>query len=86
MLGAKLVTTTLDKLVRGNPLDSVAQIESIVSRFRESAGRAAGRGATATLLRPAPPDDRWTCARRFEIFLNARLARFGGIFLLGARF
>jgi hypothetical protein len=81
-LGAKLVTTTLDKL-RGNPVESVTQIENIVA---ESAR------ANVVLLAEeksdAPPPR--AGARPMDLrealqnFLTARLARFGGIYLLGA--
>jgi hypothetical protein len=85
-LGAKLVTTTLDRLVRANPLESVAQIESIVAESakapvvllaeeRSDASPSRASGGRPLDLREA-----------LQTFLNARLARFGGIFLLGADF
>jgi hypothetical protein len=82
-LGAKLVTTSLDKLVRGNAVESVTQIENLVAESDRAsvvflieektdvpAARVAGRAID--LREP------------LLIFLNARLTRFRGIFLLGS--
>ena len=79
-LGAKLVTTTWDKLVRGGVLGPVVEIESIVT---ESSKRSVVVLVEGRHKAPAP-----RAARRpwdFEGlpgFFDARLARFGGILLL----
>jgi hypothetical protein len=82
-LGAKLVTITLDKLVRGNPVDSVAQIDSAVAE--------SGRANVVLLAEEksdAPPPRaggrQLDLREALQNFLSARLTRFGGLYLLGA--
>jgi hypothetical protein len=82
-LGAKLVTTNLDKLVRGNPVETVTQMENLVSE--------SDRSSVVLLIEEkgdAPPAR--VAGRPMDLreplllFVNARLARFRGIFLLGS--
>jgi hypothetical protein len=82
-LGARLVSTNLDKLVRGNPVETVTQIENLVSESE--------RASVVLLIEEkgdAPPAR--VAGRPLDLreplllFLNARLTRFKGIFLLGS--
>ena len=81
-LGAKLVTTTLDKLIRSNPVEAVTQIENVVAESdRVSVVLLAEQKSDAPPARVAgrPIDLR----EALQNFMNARLARFRGIYLLG---
>jgi hypothetical protein len=82
-LGAKLVTTNLDKLVRGNPVETVTHIENLVSE--------SDRASVVLLIEEkgdAPPAR--VAGRPMDLreplllFVNARLSKFRGIFLLGS--
>jgi hypothetical protein len=82
-LGAKLVATTLDKLVRGNPLESVAQIENAVA---ESAKVNVVLLAEEKSDAPQPRAGvrQLDLREALQNFMSARLTRFGGVYLLGS--
>jgi hypothetical protein len=82
-LGARFMTTTLDKLVRSSPLEAVTQIENLVAE--------SDKGSLVLLVEEksdAPPPRAagrpMDLREPLQAFLGARFARFRGIFLLGS--